>query len=862
MKNWFSNRGRYYERGTTTPQKGDLVIFKYSSGDKHIGLVTGADSSTVYTIEGNTSNMVASRSYSLSNSTIHGYCRPAYASAVPPTNVHLDKNQIWYDIQDTIELTPYSDNATEFYMSVRRQESWEEVISTSLNGTYSISASSLGYGDYYAWITASNSAGSTDSQGITFSIVGAPSYGDVWSDKKIFTTSETIWITVSSVCAKGHVIGIDKDNVGRVITEECGNSYGIQASDLGVGTYSAYFSVYNGSGSVDTKRISFEIVEPINYGDEFYAYVINDSSQKYMTNNNGQIVIQSLIPSDNQKWHFMRNSDGSYKIQSVKDEKYLDVEFASDADGAKVQVYENTESTAQKWFILSEDGHQYLASQCSNGRLDVANNETKDGTIIQMYSNKKTSAQQFTVYRIDDKCPTYATLTTEKNTYDIGETINFTSKSDYSTGIWLSVLNQNGTVINGIKVTSEYSHVFEEPGEYTAWISAANKTGSVDSQRLYFTVEDTQVPTPETYTVTLNANGGTINSGNITSYTYGKGATLPTNVTRDGYTFRGWYDNASFTGSAVTSISSSETGNKVYYAKWEQNAPAEYTITFVNYDGSVLQSGDVTAGTMPVYSGVTPTREADSGYSYTFSGWSPALSAASGNKTYTAQFTRTARVYSIRYNMDDGAINSGIVTSYTYGIGAALPTDVSKPGYIFNGWYAEPDFSGSAVMSIAAAESGSKVFYAKWTQETPSEYLISFVNYDNSVLQSSYVPVGEIPAYYGAEPEREADSEYTYTFAGWEPEIEEVSGVATYTAKYDAVPIEYSYSIKYDVDKSCAIVTVAETGTYTVIFAAYDANGTLTSIETKNMTFDSKGIHLIYSDTFKAAEASTIKVML
>ena len=147
---------------------------------------------------------------------------------------------------------------------------------------------------------------------------------------------------------------------------------------------------------------------------EFYAYVINDSSQKYMTNNNGQIVIQSLIPSDNQKWHFMRNSDGSYKIQSVKDEKYLDVEFASDADGAKVQVYENTESTAQKWFILSEDGHQYLASQCSNGRLDVANNETKDGTIIQMYSNKKTSAQQFTVYRIDDKCPTYATLTTEK----------------------------------------------------------------------------------------------------------------------------------------------------------------------------------------------------------------------------------------------------------------------------------------------------------------------------------------------------------------------------------------------------------------------------------------------------------------
>ena len=105
-----------------------------------------------------------------------------------------------------------------------------------------------------------------------------------------------------------------------------------------MGKYSAYFSVYNGSGSVDTKRISFEIVEPINYGEDFYAYVINESSKKYMTNDNGQIIIQSLIPSDNQKWHFKRNSDGSYKVQSVKDGKYLDVEFASGEDGAKVQV--------------------------------------------------------------------------------------------------------------------------------------------------------------------------------------------------------------------------------------------------------------------------------------------------------------------------------------------------------------------------------------------------------------------------------------------------------------------------------------------------------------------------------------------
>ena len=434
-------------------------------------------------------------------------------------------------------------------------------------------------------------------------------------------------------------------------------------------------------------------------------------------------------------------------------------------------------------------------------------------------------------------------------------------------GYEIRFVNYDGVVLQRKTVTAgetpSYTGVSPEKAQdeyYTYTFSGWSPSITAAQNDATYTAQFTQ--TPRSYSVDLSTNGGVINGGNITSYTYGKGVVLPTDVTRDGYTFCGWYDNSSLTGTAVTAISSSETGDKTYYAKWEQNAPEEYTITFVNYDGSVLQSGNVTAGTMPVYSGEIPERAADSGYSYTFSGWSPALSAVSGNTTYTAQFTGTPRVYSIRYNTDGGTINSGVVTSYTYGIGAALPTNVSKPGYIFNGWYAESDFSGSSVMSISATESGSKVYYAKWTQDAPTEYLISFVNYDNSVLQSSYVPIGEMPEYYGAVPERPADSEYTYTFAGWEPEIEEVSGIATYTAKYDIAPIEYTDSVEYDADTSCAVITVSKTGTYTVIFAAYDINGALTSIEIKDTTFDSKGIHSVYCDTFNAMGANAVKVML
>ena len=78
------------------------------------------------------------------------------------------------------------------------------------------------------------------------------------------------------------------------------------------------------------------------------------------------------------------------------------------------------------------------------------------------------------------------------------------------------------------------------------------------------------------YDVTLNTNGGTINAGNVTSYTYGVGATLPTDVTKAGYTFAGWFDNSELTGSAVTTISTTATGDKEYWAKW---TPVALTFT-------------------------------------------------------------------------------------------------------------------------------------------------------------------------------------------------------------------------------------------------------------------------------------------
>lgn len=64
----------------------------------------------------------------------------------------------------------------------------------------------------------------------------------------------------------------------------------------------------------------------------------------------------------------------------------------------------------------------------------------------------------------------------------------------------------------------------------------------------------------------------------------------------------------------------------------------QYQISFINYDGTELQSGMVDKGVLPVYSGEIPTRPNDEQYTYTFKGWYPEVVAVTGPATYMAKF--------------------------------------------------------------------------------------------------------------------------------------------------------------------------------------------------------------------------------
>ena len=319
---------------------------------------------------------------------------------IPPQNVSLDKNQYWYDIKDTIELYPSADNANRFYMAIYKNDT--VVRDGWITGTYSIAASELGYGDYVVWVTAANSAGTADSNHLEIPIVGAPGYTGVHTTMPLYSLNDTVSISVDTVCAKGAVIGIDRNGVERAITEGCNKgigTYEIAASSLGVGDYSAYFSVYNGSGSIDTERVSFKIYDSapsisvlsankteITVGEEItftassdcatgYTMGIDDVNGRYLTPdmNNGELTLSFDKPGNYSAYVTSYNSIGYCDSQRIEFSVYSAKPVSGDCNNdGELNVADVI--LLQKWLLAVPDTHfenWKAADMCEDDRLDV-----------------------------------------------------------------------------------------------------------------------------------------------------------------------------------------------------------------------------------------------------------------------------------------------------------------------------------------------------------------------------------------------------------------------------------------------------------------------------------------------------------
>ncbi len=243
------------------------------------------------------------------------------------------------------------------------------------------------------------------------------------------------------------------------------------------------------------------------------------------------------------------------------------------------------------------------------------------------------------------------------------------------------------------------------------------------------------------------------------------------------YTFSGW-----------NKVLSPVVADVTYEPRFTSTVRS-YTVRFENHDGALLKEYTVKYGDTPVYDGDTPVKESTVEEQFAFAGWDKTVSVCTGDAVYTAQFTASPRMYKITFVNYDGSVVKE--TEFGYGSNPSCDITPSRPAdnkytYTFFGW------------GYIASVTGEATYMAQYTYDY-TKHIIKFVNYDGTVLQATEIAWGETPVYAGDVPSKPKTAQYSYSFAGWDKEIETVTEPAVYTAVYDATVNSYTVIFKnYD----------------------------------------------------------------
>ena len=235
------------------------------------------------------------------------------------------------------------------------------------------------------------------------------------------------------------------------------------------------------------------------------------------------------------------------------------------------------------------------------------------------------------------------------------------------------------------------------------------------------------------------------------------------------YTFTGWSPDIK-----------DATQDATYEAVFQENIRS-YTITWLDDTGKIIDTSTVEYGTNPTH--IDPVKASDQLFSYSFSGWQPDIQSVTGDATYKATFKPVTRSYTITWQDDTGKTIDTSTVAYDSIPSHADPIKDADPQYTytFSGW--QPD-----IQSVT----GDATYKATFQPVTRS-YTITWQDDTGKTIDTSTVEYGNNPTL--ADPVKESDQQYTYFFSGWQPEIQPVTGDATYTATFQ--PVIRSYTITW-----------------------------------------------------------------
>lgn len=155
-----------------------------------------------------------------------------------------------------------------------------------------------------------------------------------------------------------------------------------------------------------------------------------------------------------------------------------------------------------------------------------------------------------------------------------------------------------------------------------------------------------------------------------------------------------------------------KAGSKTTFFAHFKSIPTTYTVTYTDgVDGKAFKNQQYSAKydeTTPTFVG-TPTREG-----YDFANWNPEIAdKVTGNATYVAQWEPKAAT--IKFVTNGGSDVKDMTGKTGDAISSRTMPTTAKSGYTFAGWYANAEFSGTAVTQLPAAfPAGTTSYYAKW----------------------------------------------------------------------------------------------------------------------------------------------------
>lgn len=210
-----------------------------------------------------------------------------------------------------------------------------------------------------------------------------------------------------------------------------------------------------------------------------------------------------------------------------------------------------------------------------------------------------------------------------------------------------------------------------------------------------------------------------------------------------------------------------------------------FTITWLNFDNTLLSTTKVKKGALPEYKGAFPRKSEDREHTYSFAGWSPEIAKAEQDTTYTATYDTHPRKYSIMWKDS----NTGFVLDYeTYEYGQMPSYKKSTPTkspdkeheYPFSGWFPE-------LHTVYQDET-----YTALYDTTIRKYKVTWLDNIGNLLDVSYFSYGEMPFFSGEIEQTKEDKHYVYQFDYWMPELSKVTCDITYRAHYSYSPRKYN----------------------------------------------------------------------